>query len=384
MKTLQLTDFGAEVIKPELPEGDPLRHCREEGVSVLWKVYGRNNKSVRLDLRTDEGKALLHRLLPTAHGLIEGFRPGIMEAAEFGPDRLLAANPKLVVVRIFGFGQTGPYSPRPGFGSLVEGMCGFAAKNSFADKPPALPKMALADMVAGIQGASSTMVALREAEREGDRGQVVDLSLLESLNMTFGPDAAVHRITVRPPQRSGNRVSLTVPRNVYVAVDGAWLALSALTQKMTERLFCSLDWPELIEDPRFRTNADRLQHVEELDAIAQDFVGRHTLGVNLAFLIAAQVTVGPVYDPAGFGADPHVQARGVLVEMDDAELGSLPMHAVCPRLSSTPGALRLPVPDLGKHDGEVLPPASKDGEELPRTSRNTGHNSAPADPCLEG
>ena len=354
MLTLQLADFGAEVIKLEPPEGDPLRHWCEEGVSVHWKVYGRNKKSVRFDLRTDEGKALLERLLPTAHVLVEGFRPGVMEAAGFGPDRLLALNSKLVIVRISGFGQTGPYSPRPGFGSLIEGMCGFAAKNGFADKPPALPNMALADMVAGIQGAFATMVALREAEREEGHGQVVDLSLLEPLHMTLGPDAAVHRLTGRSPLRSGNRVSLTAPRNVYATVDGAWLALSASTQGMAARLFRSLNQPELIEDRRFRTNADRLKHVEELDAIVQNFVGQHTLDFNLAFFAAAQVTVGPVYDAAGFGDDPHVQARGVLVEMEDAELGSLPMHAVCPRFSHTPGALRRPAPSLGQHNEEIV------------------------------
>ncbi len=375
MLTLQLADFGAEVIKLEPPEGDPLRHWREGGVSVHWKVYGRNKKSVRLDLRTEDGKALLRRLLPTAHMLVEGFRPGVMESAGFGPDQVLALNPRLVFVRISGFGQTGPYSPRPGFGSLAEGMCGFAAKNGFADKPPALPNMALADMVAGIQGAFAAMVALREAEREGGRGQVIDLSLLEPLHMTLGPDAAVHRLTGRSPLRSGNRVSLTAPRNVYATVDGAWLALSASTQGMTARLFRSLDRPELIEDPRFRTNADRLRHVEELDAIVQDFVGQHTLDSNLAFFAAAQVTVGPVYDAAGFGDDPHVQARGVLVEMEDAELGSVPMHAVCPRLSDTPGALRRPAPDLGQHDSEVLASVPLEGfQECPQKLRTGACN----------
>lgn len=385
MLTLQLADFGAEVIKLEPPEGDPLRHWREEGVSVHWKVYGRNKKSVRLDLRTDEGKVLLQRLLPTAHVLVESFRPGVMEAAGFGPDRLLALNPKLVVVRISGFGQTGPYSPRPGFGSLAEGMCGFAAKNGFADKPPALPNMALADMVAGIQGAFAAMVALREAEREGGCGQVVDLSLLEPLHMTLGPDAAVHRLTGRSPLRSGNRVSLTAPRNVYATADGAWLALSASTQGMAARLFRSLNRPELIEDPRFRTNADRLRHVEELDTLVQDFVGQHTLDANLAFFAAAQVTVGPVYDAAGFGDDPHVQVRGVLVEMEDAELGSLPMHAVCPRFSHTPGALRCPAPDLGQHDEEVLAFSSiEDGRKCPQELRLLTCSSTAAASCPAG
>ena len=346
MLTLQLADFGAEVIKLEPESGDPLRHWREDGVSAYWKVYGRNKKSIRLDLRSDNGKALLTRLIPTADILVESFRPGAMEAAGFGPDAVARLNPRLVFVRVSGFGQTGPYAQRPGFGSLVEAMSGFAAKNGFADKPPALPNLALADMVAGIQGAFAVMVALREAERTG-HGQVIDLSLLEPLHATLGPDAAAWRITGRIPPRSGNRASITAPRNIYATSDGGWVALSASTQAMTERLFRAIGRPELIDDPRFRTNSDRLAHVGEIDAIIGDFVGLRTLEENLRFFGAAETTVGPVYDAAGFEQDPHVQGRGVLVEMEDEELGSIPMHAVTPRR---------PAPKLGEHEAEINAP----------------------------
>ncbi len=356
MLTLQLADFGAEVIKLEPDGGDPLRHWREDGVSAYWKVYGRNKKSIRLDLRTAAGKALLTRLIPTADVLVESFRPGSMEAAGFGADAVAALNPRLVFVRVSGYGQTGPYAQRPGFGSLAEAMSGFAAKNGFADKPPALPNLALADMVAGIQGAFAVMVALREAERPGGRGQVVDLSLLEPLHATLGPDAAAWRITGRIPPRSGNQASITAPRNVYATADGGWVALSASTQAMTERLFRAIGRPDMIDDPRFRTNADRLTHVAEIDAVVGAFVGCRTLAENLAFFGAAETTVGPVYDAAGFEHDPHVQGRGVLVEMADEELGSIPMHAVVPRLSATPGALRRPAPKLGEHEAEILGP----------------------------
>jgi crotonobetainyl-CoA:carnitine CoA-transferase CaiB-like acyl-CoA transferase len=356
MLTLQLADIGAEVIKLEPESGDPLRHWREDGVSAYWKVYGRNKKSIRLDLRSDDGKALLAQLIPTAHVLVESFRPGSMEAAGFGPDRVSQLNPKLVYVRISGFGQTGPYAQRPGFGSLVEAMSGFAAKNGFADKPPALPNLALADMVAGIQGAFAVMVAVREAERPDGKGQVVDLSLLEPLHATLGPDAAAWRITGRIPPRSGNRASITAPRNIYATADGGWVALSASTQAMTERLFRAIGRADMIDDPRFRTNSDRLAHVAEVDAVIGDFVGQRSLAENLRFFEAAETTVGPVYDASGFEADPHVRGRGVLVEMEDAELGSIPMHAVVPRLSGTPGALRRPAPVLGEHDDEILAP----------------------------
>jgi crotonobetainyl-CoA:carnitine CoA-transferase CaiB-like acyl-CoA transferase len=354
MLTLQLADFGAEVIKLEPDAGDPLRHWKENGVPVYWKVYGRNKKSIRLDLRTDAGKALLRKLIPTAHVLVESFRPGSMEAAGFGPEAVATLNPRLVFVRVSGFGQTGPYAGRPGFGSLVEGMSGFAAKNGFADKPPVLPNMALADMVAGLQGAYAVMIALREAERPGGKGQVIDLSLLEPLHSILGPDAAAWRVTGKIPPRSGNRASITAPRNIYATADGGFVALSASTQAMTERLFNAIGRPELVNDPRFRTNADRLDHVDEVDQIIQDFVGQRTLSDNLAFFAAAEVTVGPVYNAAGFGNDPHVRGRGILMEMEDADMGSIPMHAVVPRLSETPGALRRPAPRLGEHEDEIF------------------------------
>jgi len=360
MLTLQLADFGAEVIKLEPATGDPLRAWREDGVAAYWKVYGRNKKSVRLDLRNADGKALLASLIPTAQVLVESFRPGSLEAAGFGPDQVARLNSKLIFVRVSGFGQTGPYAHRPGFGSLVEAMSGFAAKNGFADKPPALPNFALADMVAGIQGAFAVMVALREAERPGGAGQVIDLSLLEPLHSTLGPEAAAWRITGRIPPRSGNRASITAPRNVYATADGGWVALSASTQAMTERLFRAIGRADMIADPRFRTNADRLAHVEEVDAVIGSFVGARTLAENLRFFEAAETTVGPVYDAAGFECDPHVLGRGVLVEMEDKELGSVPMHAVVPRLSRTPGALRRPAPELGEHEAEIRGPLRAD------------------------
>ncbi len=353
MLTLQLADFGAEVIKLEPAEGDPLRHWREEGKSLWWEVYGRNKKSLRLDLRSAEGKARLAALVPTAQVLVEGFRPGTMEAAGFGPDRLLALNPKLVIVRVSGFGQTGPYAGRPGFGSLVEAMSGFAAKNGFADKPPALPNMALADMVAGLSGAFATMVALRGAERGGS-GQVVDLSLLEPLHATLGPDAAIQRQTGRSPSRIGNRVSITAPRNVYPTRDGGYVALSASTQAMAERLFRAIGRPEMIDDPRFRTNADRLDNVDEVDRVVGAFIAARDLDAALDFFARAEVTVGPVYEPEGFAADPHVRARGVLVETEIPGLGTVPMHAPVPRLSATPGRIRTRAPALGQDEADIL------------------------------
>lgn len=364
MLSLQLADFGAEVIKIESPEGgDTLRHWRKNGLELYWKVYSRNKKSVRLSLKRDEDRNIFLRLVKTAQVVIESFRPGVMEALGAGPDVLLKANPKLVFVRISGWGQTGPYRDRPGFGSLVEAMCGFAAKNGFSDRPPALPNMALADMVAGLQGAYATMVALREAERPGGAGQVIDLSLLEPLHAILGPDAAAYRVSGQVPPRSGNRSSTSAPRGVFATSDGGWVALSASTPGMAERLFRAIGHAELIEDARFRTNADRLQNADELEAIIQEFIALRTLSENLAHFEAAEVTVGPVYDCAQFAADRHVQERGILTEVPDRELGSVPMHTVVPRLSRTPGRIRLAAPQLGEHEEEVLGPLRKPESE---------------------
>jgi crotonobetainyl-CoA:carnitine CoA-transferase CaiB-like acyl-CoA transferase len=364
MLSLQLADFGAEVIKIESPEGgDTLRHWRKNGLELYWKVYGRNKKSVRLSLKSAADRSLLVRLSRTAQVLIESFRPGVMEALHLAPATLLEINPRIVIVRISGWGQTGPYRNRPGFGSLAEAMCGFAAKNGFPDKPPVLPSMALADMVAGLQGAYATMVALREAERPSGRGQVIDLSLLEPLHSILGPDAAAYRLAGTIPPRSGNRSSNSAPRSVFATSDGGCVALSASTQDMAERLFQAIGHPELVQDVRFCSNTNRLENVEALEAIIQDFISRRTLRETLDYFEAADVTVGPVYDAAQFESDIHVKERGVLVEVPDRELDSMPMHAVVPRLSNTPGSIRRPAPQLGEHDEEILGPLRRQEHE---------------------
>lgn len=365
MLSLQLADFGADVIKLEPHKGDPLRHWQENGISAWWKVYSRNKRSIRLDLKSDAGKDLLRKLVPSAQVLIEGFRPGVMEAAGFGPEFLQALNPKLVIVRISGFGQTGPYATRPGFGSLIEAMSGFAAKNGFADKPPALPNLALADMVAGLSGAFATLAALRVAERPDGRGQVIDLSLLEPLHATLGPDAAIHRLTGRSPSRIGNRVSITAPRNVYRTRDGEWVALSASTQAMAARLFTSIGRPDMIDDPRFATNSARLDNVDLVDEIIAGFIVKRDLAEVLSYFGEEQVTIGPVYDPAGFAEDPHVRDRGVLVDVDDPEVGPIPMHAPFPRLSLTPASIRRLAPALGQDEDSIRAELDQRGERAP-------------------
>ncbi|HYZ23597.1 MAG TPA: CoA transferase [Rhodopila sp.] len=358
MVSLQLADQGAEVIKIEDPKvGDPLRAWRVKGLSLHWKVYARNKKSVAIDLRAQAGRDALLDLLASAQVMIENYRPGTLEAMGLAPEVLHRRNPGLIIVRITGFGQDGPYRDRPGFGTLVEAMSGFAAKNGFDDRPPVLPPLAMADMVAGLYGAYAVMVALRVAERggpKGARGQVIDLPLLEPMISVLGPDAATYRVSGQKPRRTGSRSLTTSPRNVYATSDDRYVAISASIQAMAERLFRAIGRPDVIEDPRFRTNTDRVRNIDLCDGIVADWIRERTLAETMAVFEAAEVTASPVYEIDQLIDDPHIQARGVLVEAPDEEAGSVLMHNVIPRLSETPGRLRTPAPRLGEHTRSVL------------------------------
>ena len=349
MLTLQLADFGADVIKVESEQGDTLRDWKNDGKSIWWKVYGRNKRSLCLDLKRPDDIETLLALLPDAQVLVESFKTGGMEGYGLSPAALHAVNPKLVIVRISGWGQTGPYAARPGFGTLVEAFSGFAEKNGFADKPPALPNLGLADMVAGLSGAFATLAAVREVEVHGGLGQVVDLSLLEPMLGILGPDAGIYQHTGELPRRLGNRAEVAAPRNAYRCSDDRWLVMSGSTQRMAERILKAVGAPELVTDPRFADNAARLANVEELDRVIGRFIGQHTLADNLAHFGALDVTVGPVLSVDQLMTDPHVVQRQVLVDVADAELGSVTMHNVFPRLSRTPGRIRSPAPGLGEH-----------------------------------
>jgi crotonobetainyl-CoA:carnitine CoA-transferase CaiB-like acyl-CoA transferase len=352
--TQVLGDFGAEVIKVEPPEGDTLRAWRTNGIATHWKIYARNKKSLCLDLRKPETATLLRSLAATADMLIESFRPGILEKMGLAPDLLLELNPKLVIVRISGWGQDGPYSQRPGFGTLVEGLSGFAALNGFPDREPVLPPMYLADGVAGLYGASAAMIALREVERNGGHGQVIDLPLLDPLFAILSPQAANFRLTGAVKPRTGSRSTNSAPRNAYKCKDGKYVGLSASIQKMTERLFRVIGRPDLIDDARYRSNADRLKNAAELDAIIGAFIAQRTQAENVAFFEAADVTIGPIYDTAQIVGDPHVIERELIADYPDEEMGELPMHHVVPRLLGTPGSIRTPAPRLGEHSRSIL------------------------------
>jgi len=365
MLTLQLADMGADVVKVEPKgKGDPLRAWTEAGVEAFWTVYCRNKLSLAIDFRADGARDMLLRLAESADVLVENFRPGRMEEMGLGPDDLLAANPKLIMVRVSGFGQTGPYRERPGFGSLVEAMSGFASRNGFPDRPPLLPPLALADMIAGLQGAFATMVALREVELKGGRGQVIDLSLLEPILATLGPEAYTHALTGKVKERVGNRSNTSAPRDVYMTRDGGAIALSASIQAMAERLFKVIGRADMITDPKFATNAARVANRDEVNDIVAAWIAARDRDEVLAIFNEAGVTGAPIYDVTDIIADPHVQGRGVLVDLPDAETGTATHHNIHPRLSGTPGRFRRPAPKLGEHTEDVLRGAGFGDDEI--------------------
>ena len=360
-----LADFGAEVVKVERPgQGDDLRNWRVEGVSIHWKVYARNKKSITVNMRSERGRAILLDLVKTSQMLVENFLPGTLEQWELGPDVLHAANPKLVIVRISGWGQSGPDRRVPGFGSLVEARSGFAAMNGFADRPPVLPPLALADMVAGLYGAVAALVALRHCEVDQGKGQVVDLPLFDPLLSILGPQAALYELTGELPERLGSRSNLTAPRNSYRCRDGQFVALSASMQSMYERLMRTIGRPELIEDNRFLTNSDRVRNNDQLDRIVAQFIESHDQYDVLNIFRDAGVTVGPVHDTLGMLSDPLVKENKVMVRLPDEDIDSVVMHNVAARLSETPGLIRSPAPTLGEHNNEILGEIGIDETEL--------------------
>ncbi|WEJ60100.1 CoA transferase [Devosia sp. FJ2-5-3] len=354
MLSLQLADFGADVIKIEPPEGDPLRAWKDDGHSLFWKTYGRNKRSVMLNLREPQAMDALWRLVETADVFIENFRPGTLEKMGLAPEKLLARNPDLIVVRISGFGQTGPYAHLPGFGTIVEAMSGFADRTGFPDREPVLPPLALADMIAGIYGASATIMALYARQGGTARGQVIDLSLLEPMFSVLGPEAAIHAVTGKIKQRSGSASNTASPRNVYLCADGKYLALSGSTPAVAKRIFEIIGRPEMIGDPRFATNSDRVKNRALVDEAIGNWFATRESAEALETMRAAGATVGPVYNIADAMADSHFAEREIIVAAEDDEFGTLPMHNIVPRMSGTPGVWRLPAPELGQHNDEIL------------------------------
>lgn len=352
MLTMLLADFGADVIKIEQPgSGDPLRAWKSEGLDLWWRVYGRNKRSVTLNLAHPKARDLLRRLLGDADLLVESFVPGTLEAWGLAPEVLLQDAPRLVVVRISGWGQDGPYRTRPGFGTFVEAMSGFAAMTGSPEGPPTLPPVPLADMSAALYGAAAALIALRHRDATGV-GQVIDLPLLEPLVSLLGPLAAEYRMLGRVRRRLGNRSYNSAPRNTYRTADGKWVAVSASTPPMAARLFEAIGRTDLLADDRFSTNEARVRNVEALDREVAGEIGKYSLDDLLSRFQEHRASAAPVYDIAQLLDDPQVRARGMVVDVPGAD-GPTPMHAVVPRLSATPGRIRWAGPPLGAHNEEI-------------------------------
>lgn len=355
MATHVLADLGADVIKIEHPEkGDDLRKWRVEGKEIFWKIYARNKRSMALDLKSEDGKQALEMLITHAHALVENFTPGTLTRLGFGPERLRELNPKLVILRVSGWGQTGDFKDRPGFGTLVEAMSGFAYLNGFPDRPPVLPPLAMADMIAGLYSAVALLTALREVEVKAGDGQDIDVSLFEPIFSFVSSEAAQFSLTGKVTERAGNQSTHTAPRNIYCCSDGKYVALSGAMQSMAERLFNAIGRPELVNDPRFINNDARVINRDALDEIIGSFIQQRSQEENLVFFEKANVTVGPVRSVPELMNDPFVLSREVIVNGVEPSGEKLPMHNVVPRLSRTPGVLSRPAPRIGEHNEEIM------------------------------
>jgi crotonobetainyl-CoA:carnitine CoA-transferase CaiB-like acyl-CoA transferase len=350
-----LADFGADVLKIEHPRGDPARshgHAKD-GIGLWWKMLARNKKAITLYLGSPAGQEIFRELVKDADVVIENFRPGTLERWGLGYEQLSAINPRLILARVTGFGQIGPYAHRPGFGTLAEAMSGFAYITGQPDGPPTLPPFGLADGIAALAAAYAVMVALRARDTSG-RGQVVDLAIIEPILTILGGQPTVFDQLGIIQQRTGNRSSNNAPRNTYRAADGKWLAVSTSAQSIAERVLRLVGRPELIAEPWFATGIGRAQHADILDQAVGDWIAARPSTEVIAGFEAAEAAVAPIYDVADLSADPQYKALGSLVQVQDQDFGPLVMQNVLFRLSETPGSIESTGPHLGQHNDEVF------------------------------
>lgn len=338
-----LGDFGAEVIKIEHPvAGDSMRGHGEskDGIPLWWKEISRNKRTVGLSLSAPEGAELFLKLAKTADVVVENFRPGTLERWGVGPDKLHEVNPGLVIVRITGFGQTGPYASRAGFGTLAEAMSGFAHLTGQPDGPPTLPAFGLADSICGIAASSATAMALYAREHNGGRGQVIDINLLEPIMTAVGPGPTVYDQLGKIPMRHGNRSTNNAPRNTYQTKDGHWVAISTSAQSIAERVLTLVGHPEVIKEPWFASGRTRAEHADLLDEYVGSWIAQRTRDEVIAAFTEAGAAVAPIYNAKDIVEDPHIQATQMIVDVPDPDLGRIKMHNVMWRMSETPGRIR--------------------------------------------
>jgi succinyl-CoA---D-citramalate CoA-transferase len=350
-----LADFGADVVKVEQPgEGDPMRRWGHsvDGKSLSWSVIARGKRSVTADLRSEEGRAFVLALATQADVLVENFRPGTLERYGLDWDTLSAANPGLILVRVSGFGQTGPYSSRAGYGSIGEAMGGLRHLTGEPDRPPSRTGLSIGDMLAGLHAAFGAVLALQARHRTGV-GQVVDVSIYESvlaLTEALVPDYVLAGVT---RGRSGAILPGVAPSNVYPTSDGDFILVAANQDTVFRRLAAAMGQPELATSEEYATHTARGANQQRLDALVSEWTAKHTADDVLTILEDNGVPAGRVYTARDMLADPQFIARESIVRVDDPDLGPIPMQAVAPRLSATPGSVRWSGPALGQHDPEV-------------------------------
>lgn len=350
-----LGDYGAEVIKVEHPRGDPMRghgHSKD-GVGLWWKMVSRNKQAITLDLSKPEGQELLLGLAERSDVLIENFRPGVMERWNLGYERLRTANPGLVMLRTTGFGQFGPYSSRPAFGTLAESLSGFAHLTGQPDGPPTLPPFGLADGIAGLAGAVAVMMALYHRDARAGRGQVIDLAIVEPILMVLGAQPIVYDQLGIVLQRMGNRSGNNAPRNTYRTRDGKWVAISTSADTIAQRTMRLVGHPEVIEAPWFRTGTERAKHADDLDEMVGGWIAQRGLDEVLRAFEEAGAAIAPIYDIREVMADPQFQALSTFIEVADDELGRMRMQNVAFRMSDTPGEVKFPGRRLGQDNRKV-------------------------------
>jgi formyl-CoA transferase len=364
-----LGDFGAEVVKVEHPRGDPSRShgYAKDGVGLWWKMLGRNKKCVTLNLGKPEGQEIFERLAADADVVIESFRPGTLERWNLGYERLSGINPGLVLARVTGFGQFGPYSNRPGFGTLAESMSGFAHVTGQPDGPPTLPPFGLADGIAALATATAVLTALRARDVTG-RGQVVDLAIIEPIFTVLGPQPTVYDQLGVVQQRSGNRSVNNAPRNTYETSDGHWVAVSTSAQSIAERVMRLVGRPEYIDEPWFQKGSGRAEHADELDEAVGAWISRRTRDEVMGAFEEAGAAVAPIYDIEGIMEDPQYRALKSIITVEDPEIGPLKMQNTLFRLSETPGGVKWSGPTIGEHNEEVYGGLGIDKQELDELS----------------
>ncbi|MEO6943883.1 MAG: CoA transferase [Lacisediminihabitans sp.] len=352
-----LGDFGADVIKIEHPVyGDSMRGHggQKDGVSLWWKEISRNKRGLGLNLGTPAGAEAFLRLAQTADVVVENFRPGTLERWGIGPTQLHEVNPGLILVRLTGFGQTGPYSTRPGFGTLAEAMSGFAYLTGSPDGPPTLPAFGLADSICGIAASSATMMALRHREVNGGGGQVIDMSILEPIMAAVGPGPTVYDQLGVVGERHGNRSTNNAPRNTYRTRDGYWVAVSSSAQSIAERIMTLVGHPELLTEPWFASGHGRAENVDLIDGYVADWIAQRDRSDVLAEFERVGGAVAPVYSAKDIVEDPHIRETQMLVEVNDPDLGQVLMHNVMWRMSESPGQIRFTGRALGADTDTIM------------------------------